>query len=379
MRRSRAPTALTILPRRVARPSPSAAAPLAAVPAPARMARPNAPPAADATPGSGGTAPVDAAAVPPAATIPAGRKGQLAYAGALPPARIPPESLVAARHGRVAAIAIAASIAAHAIALAVHFSPFDFNRFKDKGPALEVALVNAKSQTRPVKADILAQANLDGGGNTDQKRRAKSPLPVLPREQPQHNVEVASASVPAPENTTKEMLTQKASAVALPAPEPKPVDAVAPTPSPTANELMQKTLEAVRLEAQIAKDMDAYQKIPRRKYIGSQALEYRFARYVEDWRMKVERIGNLNYPEAARDNKLYGSLVLTVAIRSDGSLDGVKVNRSSGQRILDAAAVRIVEMAAPYAPFPENIRRDTDILYITRTWTFARGDELHGG
>ncbi|MGE5668264.1 MAG: energy transducer TonB, partial [Betaproteobacteria bacterium] len=316
---------------------------------------------------------------PAAAAAPAaGRKGQLAYAGALPPARIPPESLVAPRHGRVAAIALAASVAAHAIALAVHFSPFDLNRFKDKGPALEVALVNAKSQSRPAKADILAQANLDGGGNTDQKRRAKSPLPVLPREQPQHKVAVASAPAPAPENTTKEMLTQKASDVSLPAPEPKPVDAVAPTPSPTANELMQKTLEAMRLEAQIAKDMDAYQKIPRRKYIGSQALEYRFARYVEDWRMKVERIGNLNYPEAARDRKLYGSLVLTVAIRSDGSLDSVNVDRSSGQRILDAAAVRIVEMAAPYAPFPENIRRDTDILYITRTWTFARGDELHG-
>ncbi|MGE5088979.1 MAG: energy transducer TonB, partial [Candidatus Levyibacteriota bacterium] len=298
--------------------------------------------------------------------------------GALPPARIPPEALSASRYGRVAAVALAASIAVHAIVLAVHFSPFDFNRFKDKGPALEVALVNAKSQTRPAKADILAQANLDGGGNTEQKRRAKSPLPVLPREQPQRNVAVAAAPAPAPVNTTREMLTQRASTVSVPAPEPQPVDTVAPTPSPTANELMQKTLEAVRLEAQIAKDMDAYQKIPRRKYVGSQALEYRFARYVEDWRMKVERIGNLNYPEAARENRLYGSLVLTVAIRADGSIDSVKVNHSSGQRILDAAAVKIVEMAAPYAPFPENIRRDTDLLYITRTWTFARGDELHG-
>ncbi|MBU6484508.1 MAG: TonB family protein [Betaproteobacteria bacterium] len=269
-------------------------------------------------------------------------------------------------------------MAVHAVVLAVHFSPFDFSRFKDQGPALEVALVNAKSQTPPTKADILAQANLDGGGNTDQKRRAKSPLPVLPREQPQHNVEVAASPAPAPENTTREMLTQRSSSVSVPAPLPKPVDAVAPTESPTANELMQKTLQAMRLEAQIARDMDAYQKRPKRRYVGARATEYRFARYVEDWRMKVERIGNLNYPEAARENKLYGSLVLTVAIRSDGSLDSVEVNHSSGQRILDAAAVKIVEMAAPYAPFPENIRRDTDILYITRTWTFARGDELHG-
>ena len=350
---SRAQAALTILPRRVPNPGPSAAA-------------------------AGAPAPERAAARPQAAGAPAGRKRPLAYAGALPPARIPPESLVPARYGRVAVIALVASIAAHAIVLAVHFSPFDFSRFKDQGPALEVALVNAKSQTRPAKADILAQANLDGGGNTDQKRRAKSPLPVLPREQPQHNVEVAAAPAPAPENTTREMLTQRTASVSVPAPEPKPLDAVAPTESPTANELMQKTLQAMRLEAQIARDMDAYQKRPKRRYVGARATEYRFARYVEDWRMKVERIGNLNYPEAARENKLYGSLVLTVAIRSDGSLDSVKVNHSSGERILDAAAVKIVEMAAPYAPFPENIRRDTDILYITRTWTFARGDELHG-
>jgi protein TonB len=134
----------------------------------------------------------------------------------------------------------------------------------------------------------------------------------------------------------------------------------------------------VRLEAQIAKDMDAYQKRPKRRFVGARAHEYRFARYVEDWRLKVERVGNLNYPEAARANKLYGSLLLTVSIRSDGSVEHVEVNKSSGKRILDAAAVKIVQMAGPYAPFPPDIKRDTDILHITRTWTFAKGDELRG-
>ena len=369
MPRSCALAALTTLPRRVVRSGSSSAVPLAAVPGPA-LGRPQvpgastAPTGATASPASGGAAPA--------------RKGQLAYAGALPPARIPAESLAPSRYGRVGLIALVASIAVHAIVLAVHFSPFDFNRFRDKGPALEVALVNARSQTRPTKADILAQANLDGGGNTDQKRRAKSPLPVLPHDRPQQDIAVAAAPAPAPENTKQEMLTQRSAAVSVPMPETKPVDTVAATESPTANELMQKTLEAMRLEAQIARDMDAYQKRPKRRYIGARATEYRFARYVEDWRMKVERVGNLNYPEAAREMKLYGSLVLTVAIRPDGSIESVKVNHSSGQRILDAAAVKIVEMAAPYAPFPDNIRQDTDILYITRTWTFARGDELHG-
>jgi periplasmic protein TonB len=237
--------------------------------------------------------------------------------------------------------------------------------------------VNAKSESKPAKADILAQANLDGGGNTEKDRRAKTPLPVLPKETPRRNVAVASPPEKVPENTTREMLTQIKSTAVIQMPEAKPIDDAERTDSPTANEMMQRTLEAMRLEAQIARDMDAYQKIPRRKHIGAQAKEYRFARYVEDWRMKVERMGNLNYPEAARQNKLYGSLILTVFIRADGSVEKVEVNRKSGQRILDAAATKIVEMAGPYSPFPDDIRRDTDILSITRTWTFAKGDELH--
>jgi protein TonB len=139
---------------------------------------------------------------------------------------------------------------------------------------------------------------------------------------------------------------------------------------------MQRTLETMRLEAQIAKQMEAYEKRPKRRFVGARAEEYRFARYVEDWRLKVERIGNLNYPEAARARKLYGSLLLTVGIRADGRVESITVDRSSGQKILDTAARKIVEMASPYAPFPPDIKRDTDILYITRTWTFAPGDSL---
>ena len=91
--------------------------------------------------------------------------------------------------------------------------------------------------------------------------------------------------------------------------------------------------------------------------------------------MKVERIGNLNYPDAARAQKLYGSLLITVGIRADGSIESIAVDKSSGKKILDAAAQRIVQLSAPFSAFPPEIRRDTDILYITRTWTFARGDE----
>ena len=142
------------------------------------------------------------------------------------------------------------------------------------------------------------------------------------------------------------------------------------------DELMERALEIARLEAQISKDWDAYQKRPRRRFVGARTQEFRFARYIEDWRQKIERIGTLNYPEAAKNQKIYGSLQLTVSIKPDGTVDMIEINRSSGQKILDDAARRIVQLAAPYAAFPADIAKDTDILSITRTWTFTRADQL---
>jgi protein TonB len=294
--------------------------------------------------------------------------------GALPPAHIPAVALASVRDDRLLAWALGISVAIHVIVLSIHFAPLVVKDF-GRGRPLEVALVNAKTKEKPVKADVLAQANLDGGGNTDADRRAKSPLPVLPRDSAQNEITVATQRLEELERKAKEILTAMRSTQPV-AVAPQSPDSAERPELPTSNEMMQRTLEAMRLEAQIAKDMDAYQKRPKRKFVGARSEEYRFARYVEDWRLKVERIGNLNYPEAARQRKLYGSLLLTVAIRADGSVESVEVTKPSGQRILDAAAVKIVEMAAPYASFPPDIKRDTDILHITRTWSFTKGDEL---
>ena len=272
--------------------------------------------------------------------------------------------------------AIFGSILLHAVVLAIRFAPIALSKFDRNTSPLEVALVNAKSVSKPTKADILAQAHLDGGGNTDAKRRAKTPLPALPKDNATTELAVATQKVETLEKKSQEMLTQLKSAASLATPQPTPNAAPDKPELPTSTETMQRTLEAMRLEAQIAKDMDAYQKRPKRRFVGARAAEYRFARYVEDWRLKVESIGNRNYPEAARAQKLYGSLLLTVGIRADGSIETVVVDRTSGQKILDLAAVRIVEMGGPYAPFPPNISRDTDILYITRTWSFSPGDSL---
>jgi periplasmic protein TonB len=298
-----------------------------------------------------------------------------APAAATVPAHVPAALLRPQRGDRLLTYAIAGSVLIHLVILTLHFKPFDLKSLSDKGPPLEVALVNAKTLAKPTKADILAQANLDGGGNTDADRRAKTPLPVLPKNSPDSAVAVATQKVEALEKQTKELLTQLQAQPAV-ATIQKNSEAPEKTELPTANELMQRTLEAMRLEAQIAKDMDEYQKRPKRRFIGARAEEYRFARYVEDWRLKIERVGNLNYPEAARQQRLYGSLLLTVSIRSDGTLENVEINRTSGNRLLDAAAVKIVEMSGPFAVFPPDIKRDTDVLHITRTWTFTKSDAL---
>jgi protein TonB len=129
------------------------------------------------------------------------------------------------------------------------------------------------------------------------------------------------------------------------------------------------------MEAQIARRIEEYNKRPRKQFVGARAAESRFAQYVEDWRLKIERIGNLNYPEGAR-GRIYGSLRLTVSLKPDGSIDDVQIDRPSEHRILNEAALKIVRLAAPFGPFPAEIRKDTDLLVITRTWTFAPGDRL---
>lgn len=270
------------------------------------------------------------------------------------------------------------SLLVHALILTLHFAAPALKQLPNTAAYLEVVLVNSKSAAKPLKADALAQANLDGGGNTDAERRAKSPLPNLDRPHPDPAMEQPEQRVAELEQRARNLMARVKSdrKVESTPSTSQPRQANDGEIRPNAAELVQKSLEAARLEAQISRDWDNYQKRPKRKFIGARTQEYRFARYVEDWRMKVEKVGNLNYPDAAKQQKLYGQLQLTVSIRADGNVESVEINRSSGHKILDAAAKRIVELAAPYAALPEDIRKDTDILSITRTWIFTRADQL---
>ena len=284
-----------------------------------------------------------------------------------------PESTALAQ--RRFSLALGASLFLHAVLLSIHFElPQALNKATER--ALDVILVNSKSASRPVKAQARGQANLDGGGNTDEDRRAKTPLPVTKERRDGSDLVEAQQRAAALEAEQQKLMTglrsEKSVSVDPKRVEPSPQTA----PSVSGRDLAAHALAVARLEGQIARNLEEYNQRPRRKFIGARVEEYRFAQYVEDWRQKVERIGNLNYPEMAK-GRLYGSLVLTAVIRSDGSLDRVEINRPSGHRVLDDAARRIVQMAAPYATFPESIRRDTDIVEITRTWTFTQADRLH--
>ena len=238
---------------------------------------------------------------------------------------------------------------------------------KKTSPPLEIILVNSKSR-KTTKADLLAQASLSGGGNTAENRRTRSPLPPREIKSNDDQVETDQERLKSLEEESRHLLAKVRSSD----------DPVVQTDRKIADsrDLVQKSLEIARLEAQIDNDMEAYQKIPKETEVSPSTREYRFARYVEDWRIKVERIGSLNFPEEAKKQQIFGSLLLDVCIRSNGELDRIEIVRPSGYKILDDAAIRIAKLAAPYAPLPRDIRKDTDILCIYRTWMFTRSNEM---
>ncbi len=249
-------------------------------------------------------------------------------------------------------------------------------------PTLEITLVNTKSDSEPDSADFLAQANQDGGGDSPKPKMAQSPLPSNPAPESARTPPVARIQTdrrsdpvkPPPKVVTREtpMPKKVAQPKVRPEPERKPEEktklGLIQTP--------QSLRERARLSAEISQFWDEYQKRPRRKFLSARTKEYKFAAYMEAWRAKVERVGNLNYPEQAKRQKLTGNLVLDVEINPDGTIRAISVIRPSGHKVLDDAATRIVRLSAPFAAFPPNIRKDVDILHITRTWQFLRGNRL---
>ncbi len=271
-------------------------------------------------------------------------------------------------------VALAVSIVVHACLLLISFRFPDLNLLKDIPTTLQVVLVNAKSATKPKKADALAQANLDGGGNTEFDRKARSNMPVIRNMPAETELELASQRVKELERQAKLMLAQIRITNTIVQSAIDPVERPVDKDAPNLPQAPHNKLAVAKLEAQIAKEWDAYQKLPKRKFVGARTEAVVYAEYVDEWRQRIERVGTENFPEEARARNVFGAVLVTVAIRADGTVERVDIDRSSGSRMLDRAARRVVQMASPFKPFPARIKRETDILHITRNWVFTRSD-----
>ncbi len=246
-------------------------------------------------------------------------------------------------------------------------------------PAMEITLAQYRSELEPDEADFLAQENQLGSGVLDEASAPSTPfesdfsadsieevlpVPQAPRVVDQaeiRNTEVLSTFTDGDE--ISQQLEEVETDQELPLNEESSVEDL--------------SLAIASLQAQLDRRREEYAKRPRRYTISSASTrKSQDAFYLDSWRRRIEAVGNVNYPEQARRNRIYGSLRMLVAIRPDGTVETIEILQSSGESVLDQAAIEIVNMAAPFDPFPEAMRAEADILEIIRTWRFHEGNSL---
>ena len=258
------------------------------------------------------------------------------------------------------------------------------------------------------ESEMLAQANLEGGGEFEEVDKPATSItpsfsdanqqvidkPTLKEEllQP-HDIEMSKTEIPEILDVNEQSMQviakqEEKNEVADIISEKQELDFVyekfdepniekkikkrvtTPPTIPSADELLTNSFEIASSDNEVRREMIEKTERLRRKYISANTKQYEYASYMDSWRRKVERVGNLNYPEEARKLNLSGSLQLEVALNRDGTINEITLRKSSGKKVLDDAAIKIVELAAPYAAFPENIENKVDILHILRTWQF---------
>jgi protein TonB len=242
-------------------------------------------------------------------------------------------------------------------------------------PTLDVILTQARNALTPAQADFLAEASNRGGGNDDKALRPRdsqaglAPKPqagVAPRELR------AQAPAPAPPPSARVL---SSTAGPTPIPMARASNATAHRTLPRGDKLVAEDLAMARLAAEIDASTRLYARRPLRKFVSASTREYAWAAYLRAWVDRVERVGNLNYPDEARRRRLGGTVVINVGIRRDGTIESTSIVRSSGLPLLDDAALRIARLAEPYPPLPRT-REDPDILNVVRTWQFMPGGTM---
>ncbi|MBB5607588.1 MULTISPECIES: TonB family protein [unclassified Janthinobacterium] len=281
------------------------------------------------------------------------------------------------RENRFLIIAVAVSLLAHGALLAMHFVAPAPQSAVAADPGLEVILVNAKHAAKPLKADALAQANLDGGGQAD-KGRSKSPLPDMRKVEEGDSVQASARRIAELEQQQKELLTQ-ANKSTFSAPPITEKDKLNPLAS--GSDLLESSKAIARMAAEISQTVEEQNKRPRKTFITPSTQEVGYAMYYKTLQKRIEDIGTLNFPQK-NGRKMYGELVVYIPIFQDGTIyqkdGGARVERSSGNPALDAAALTIVRRAAPFGRFPPNmLSSDKDDLWVVITrFKFTREEKM---
>lgn len=268
-------------------------------------------------------------------------------------------------------VTYAMALGLHALVLLGIGFAMDFKPLTHPLETLDVVLVNWRSETPPDEADFLAQAAQQGGGDSEEASRPSqdntgaSPGPADGEDALQQEEKTAEAT----DAEREQILVENQEAI-----DHQQVTSIAQpeTPTITADSLRQDRMDMARLQPGLQRDGENKAKGNVPKYISANTKEYEYAAYMQAWVAKVERVGNINYPVEIRKMKLAGDLVLTVGIQRDGSVEEILIARSSGEPLLDQAAIRIVRLASPYSPLTDQMDQNVDVLYITRTWRFSR-------
>ena len=242
-------------------------------------------------------------------------------------------------------------------------------------PTLDVILTQARSALTPKQADFLAQANHQGGGEHDRASRpSDSQAGDMPKPEPGVAPRELRAQAPAPRPRQQARVVTSSSGRTT-APRPRKEEEARAQPLPPGDLQVQRDIAMARLAAEISRNTRLYAKRPVRKFVSASTREYAWAGYLRAWVDRVERVGNLNYPDEARRRRIGGTVVINVGIRRDGSVERAQIVRSSGIRLLDEAALRIARLAEPYPPLPPT-EEDPDILNVVRTWQFMPGGTM---
>ncbi len=242
-------------------------------------------------------------------------------------------------------------------------------------PSLDVILVNTSNSQTPDEADYLAQTTQDGGGNSEEKVRRTDlfSAPTLSKQPGMAQLQATAQQTPVKKQASKKaFITQKSSPHKINSQTKQSVEK-------TLEQLVkpqQQNERAARMAEELSLTLQEFAQKPKEKFLNSRTKEYIAATYMRSWIDKVERLGNADYPDAAIREKLSGTLILDVVINSDGTLKEINLRRSSGHKILDDAAKRIVKMSSPFAPFPAKLLKQADIIHITRSWEFQSNNQL---